>query len=542
MAQKTDLELIAEANVIRDETAIGANTALRIGTMLDNLVDSKINNDRVSDSTSLGNSTTLVPSQNAVKTYVDAFATGLLTDNGNYDPTITSEYPTSGDTLSGGAVQKGDIWYISADGTMNGNAVLVGYSVRALVDNAGATTDASWSISNVGIGFVPENVANKSTDVNLGTSDIYYPSQNAVKTYVDTEVAAAIPFTPENLANKSQDIISNPSSTVLYPSNKAVADYIAFGVDLQAVTDSGNTTTIDIHVQNSIASENATDSSSAYLSNNIGGTGAVGIVNKDGYFSEIKGTNLTGNRTIQLPDADGTLALLSDIPTSSSWDLTGNAGTTPGTNFIGTTDANDVVFKAGGVEYFKLSIADQLLLLSKSITCNSTSTTEIAVRSTAIPNNGFVAINQNATDKGNILVNNGDSTTKITTLASGALRTVSLPNASGTLALESYKVYTALVSRNPTVSKVELQNGLSATITITFDFAGTMSVTCSSPLFVSNKVFIMPTQINAGGTAYFVIGNRISTTQIDYDIIRYDGTTGITPNFTNLPIEIKIYP
>ena len=313
MAQKTDGQLTTEANIIRDETAIGANTALRVGTMLDNLIDSKVNVDKVSDDTALGNSTTLVPSQNAVKTYVDTLATGLLTDNGNYDPTITSEYPTSGNTLSGGAVQKGDIWYISADGTINGNSVLTGYSVRALVNNAGATTDGDWSISNVGIGYVPENVANKSTDVSLGTSDVYYPSQNAVKSYVDAQVAAAVPYTPENIANKSQDIITNPSSTVLYPSNKAVVDYIAYGINLQQVTDSGNTTTNDIHVQNSITSENATDSSAAYLSNNIGGTGAVGIVNKDGYFSEIKGTNLTGTRTVQLPDADGTLALTSDI-------------------------------------------------------------------------------------------------------------------------------------------------------------------------------------------------------------------------------------
>jgi hypothetical protein len=33
-------------------------------------------------------------------------------------------------------------------------------------------------------------------------------------------------------------------------------------------------------------------------------------------------------------------------PTSaSSWSLTGNAGTTPGTNFVGTTNAQDLVFK-----------------------------------------------------------------------------------------------------------------------------------------------------------------------------------------------------
>ena len=314
MAQKTDLELITESNIIRDETAIGANTALRVGTMFDNLVDSKINNDRVSDSTSLGNSTTLVPSQNAVKTYVDAFATGLLTDNGNYDPTITGEYPTSGDTLSGGAVQKGDIWYISADGTMNGNAVLVGYSVRALVDNAGATTDANWSISNVGIGFVPENVANKSTDVNLGTSDVYYPSQNAVKSYVDAQVLAVFPYTPENIANKNDDITANPSSTVLYPSNKAVADYVNLGINLQTATDNGNITTNDIHVYNVIDSSNATDSAAAYLNNVVGDGGVVGIKKADGTTGEIKATNLTANRNYELPDASGTLALTSDIP------------------------------------------------------------------------------------------------------------------------------------------------------------------------------------------------------------------------------------
>jgi hypothetical protein len=38
------------------------------------------------------------------------------------------------------------------------------------------------------LGFTPENVANKSTDTNLGTSDTLYPSQKAVKTYVDNNI------------------------------------------------------------------------------------------------------------------------------------------------------------------------------------------------------------------------------------------------------------------------------------------------------------------------------------------------------------------
>jgi len=38
-----------------------------------------------------------------------------------------------------------------------------------------------------------------------------------------------------------------------------------------------------------------------------------------------------------------------------AWSLTGNAGTTPGTNFIGTTDNQDLVFKRNGIEigYYK---------------------------------------------------------------------------------------------------------------------------------------------------------------------------------------------
>lgn len=40
---------------------------------------------------------------------------------------------------------------------------------------------------------------------------------------------------------------------------------------------------------------------------------------------------------------------------SGKWSLTGNAGTTAGTNFIGTTDAIDVVFKRDSVEQFRLT-------------------------------------------------------------------------------------------------------------------------------------------------------------------------------------------
>ena len=58
---------------------------------------------------------------------------------------------------------------------------LSGYATQAWVTSQGYITNVITAL-----GFTPENVANKSTLTTLGTSDTLYPTQNAVKTYVDT--------------------------------------------------------------------------------------------------------------------------------------------------------------------------------------------------------------------------------------------------------------------------------------------------------------------------------------------------------------------
>lgn len=121
----------------------------------------------------------------SANSYADTLVVGLLDDRGNYNPTATSAYPTEANNGSGaaGAILKGDLWSISADGTMGGIAVTVGDTVRALVD-APAQTASNWAIIQNNIIYVPENVTNKSTDANLGSSDVLYPTQKAVKDYV----------------------------------------------------------------------------------------------------------------------------------------------------------------------------------------------------------------------------------------------------------------------------------------------------------------------------------------------------------------------
>ena len=44
----------------------------------------------------------------------------------------------------------------------------------------------------------------------------------------------------------------------------------------------------------------------------------------------------------------------------SMWSLTGNSGTTPGTNFIGTTDNKDLVFKTNGTEAFRATSTNRI--------------------------------------------------------------------------------------------------------------------------------------------------------------------------------------
>lgn len=52
---------------------------------------------------------------------------------------------------------------------------------------------------------------------------------------------------------------------------------------------------------------------------------------------------------------NGAGALSWAAPSNNGWLLLGNAGTTPGTNFLGTTEANDLVFKTNSIEGFRLT-------------------------------------------------------------------------------------------------------------------------------------------------------------------------------------------
>lgn len=94
------------------------------------------------------------------------------------------------------------------------------------ITQAGVTTDGylsttDWNIFNNKqntLGFTPENISNKSTDVNLGTSNTLYPTQNAVKVYTDNLLGNANALVYKGVV----DCSTNPN----YPAANAGELYI----------------------------------------------------------------------------------------------------------------------------------------------------------------------------------------------------------------------------------------------------------------------------------------------------------------------------
>jgi hypothetical protein len=220
MAQETDAQLQTRRGVIENETTEGANTTERVGDMFENIIDSKINNDKIIDEDTMSSdSATHVPTQQSVKAYVDslgitrefdrAWSAELLFDK--------NEIHYAETTLAG------DVEFtINPDGNLEDQFCSI---VQEII------TDGTHAVSFVGFKYVLGDVQNGSLP-EAGTYIVFFLYFNGVATVnwgiPNSETANLTPLAaPANFAavaagddqiDLSWDAVPNVSSYELYHS------------------------------------------------------------------------------------------------------------------------------------------------------------------------------------------------------------------------------------------------------------------------------------------------------------------------------------
>ena len=194
-----------------------------------------------SSNPSLGTSDVLYPTQNAVKTYVDLQVVSATPDASS---TTKGKIQIAGDLagsaalpviapaavttakIADAAVTDAKINAMSGSkvtGNIPGNATnvtgiiaianggtgantLSGARTALAINNVDNTSDVNKPISTLTQTALntKEDVLNKSTNTALGTSDILYPTQKAVKAYVDAQVVGATPDASASTKGKIQ--------------------------------------------------------------------------------------------------------------------------------------------------------------------------------------------------------------------------------------------------------------------------------------------------------------------------------------------------
>jgi Repeat of unknown function (DUF5907) len=240
-------------------------------------------------------SDTKYPSVRAIKTYVDQATQGIAlqaavdakADKNSPIFTGTPSLPsgTTGVTQSPannstalattafvqGAIASATI--VDADATTKGKIQLAG-------DLGGtAASPTVPALAN------KENVSNKSTATALGTSDQLYPTQNAVKTYVDNQVASATIADATSLVKGKIQLAGDLTGTASAPT-------IAASAVTSAKIADGTIATADI-ADNAITTAKITDANVT-----------------DAKIATVSGSKVTGNISGNAANVTGTVAIL----------------------------------------------------------------------------------------------------------------------------------------------------------------------------------------------------------------------------------------
>lgn len=229
-------------------------------------------------------------------------------------------------------------------------------------------TSTGANPATVSLRQTTNNTANGSVlaNINMGDNNQLTP-QAQIQVLRDaassgaTDLPTAITFstTPDNSASLTERmrISSNGSvkvanlGTGLVKSNSGVLSNGVVAADIPTTNTlslSGNTITSTVNgvaaTSNTVSTVSNTSSANTLKTTVNGVVGStVNIVNNN--TLSLSGTNISSSVNGVSSSVDINPAI-----TAKAWSLTGNSGTTPGTNFLGTSDNKDLVIATNGTE------------------------------------------------------------------------------------------------------------------------------------------------------------------------------------------------
>jgi hypothetical protein len=462
-------------------------------------------------------------------------------NKGYVDAKISSEVPNASDTTLGKIQLVGDLAGTASSPTVPGLALkapinnptftgTVSGVTKAMVDlgNVDNTSDLNKPVSSAAQTALDlkENASNKS-DASLGTSTILYPTQNAVKTYVDSYVASGVPDATSSVKGKLQ-LAGDLDGTAALPSIKTsaitTAKLAADAVTSAKIAD-GEIVNADISTSAAIAdSKLATIATANKVSN-----------------SATTATNANTASAIVARDASGDFSAGTITATGFSGPLSGNASTATlaatATKLAATKNINGTAFD-GSSDITVIADAGTLsgtTLKSTVVSSSLTSVGTLTNLTVTNPIGGSVTGNA-ANVSGTVAVLNGGTgaTTAAAALTNLGAAPIASPTFTGSVTAPIYASTPQALTAGSTINW-DPANGLNASVTLnqnsTLNFTSTPTAGSYGRLIVTqdatgSRILTLPSTANKvlGSTSTSNI--TLSTAANAKDILNfyYDGT------------------